>query len=380
MVTLARQLCPERYYQTPLLAVAAYALPSGTRTLPDRPIDEQRWPEVLRVARTHRLTGELLAAVHDQALPVTPAQARQAQAIHRSALVRVLHLEQALVAMVEQLSAEDIEVRVLKGPAVAKLDYQRPELRSFIDVDILVHPARIDRAVRYLVSSGFQRTLAEPRTGFDRQFDKGVTLRSTSGYELDLHRTFVLGPWGMRVAIEDLWDGGTGFEIGRRRMRALSGINRFLHACYHAALGNWPLRLGSLRDVAEMLPTAEREHHAVLQRASDWGVEAIVASAIHDTTRLLGLDVAGDLVAWAKRYVPTARDEAWLALHTHAGKTFTAQALATVPTIPGLADKLRYLRALALPDSAYTRGRHSSMAGRFRYGVREARRGKWSQD
>ena len=75
-------------------------------------------------------------------------------------------------------------------------------------------------------------------------------------------------------------------------------------------------------------------------------------------------------------YVPTRREEHWLALHTQEDKTFAAQAIATLPVLPRLRDKAAYLRALVLPDSRYTEGRHTSALSRFRFGVREALRGR----
>lgn len=159
-------------------------------------------------------------------------------------------------------------------------------------------------------------------------------------------------------------------------MRALSRPNRFMHACYHAALGDWPLRLASLRDVAEMLPGVNQDGEDLVRLASGWGVEAVVAAAVADTRRLLGIATTDELSSWADRYVPSRREVARLALHTHPDKTFAAQALATLPVIPGLRDKAAYLRALVLPDLRYTAGRHPSALARFRFGIREARRGR----
>lgn len=373
---MARRLCGEDNYPLPLLAVAGYALPWASRAFPREPLGDDSWASVLSAAHTHRVTGLLRAAIDGGALPATEVQARQARAAHRSRTVRVLSLERELIAVVDLLAASAVETRVLKGTAVAHLDYSQPALRSFIDLDILVRPPDIDRAVHVLGAAGFVRTLAEPRPGFDRRFDKGMTLVSPAKYELDLHRTFVLGPWGVAVDLDALWDGGQEFTVAGRSLRALSRANRFMHACYHAALGDWPLRLASLRDVAEMLCGADQDGEVLTRLAADWGVEAIMAAAIADTQRLLGISIDGELSSWAQRYVPSRREEAMLALHTHTDKTFAAQALATLRVIPGLRDKAAYVRALVLPDLQYTAGRHSSALARFRFGIREARRGR----
>ena len=249
---MARRLCDEDSYPPPLLAVAGFGLPGASRIFPREPLGDQAWAAVLSEARTHRLTGLLRAVVDQGALAATEAQAHQARAAHRSVMLRVLSLERELITVIDLLATSGIEARILKGSAVAHLDYPQPALRSFIDLDILVRSTDIDSAVRVLVAAGFVRTLAEPRPGFDRRFDKGTTLVSPAKYELDLHRTFVLGPWGVLVDLDGLWDRGQEFTIAGRTLHALSRANRLLHACYHAALGNWPLRLASLRDVAEM--------------------------------------------------------------------------------------------------------------------------------
>lgn len=365
---MSRKLCDEAAYRAPLVAVAAHGLPGTTRELPAGPLAEPDWAGVLDGAGKHRLTGLLAAAITSGALPATSDQARQARAVHRTAQLRVLTLEHELVAIVDLLAGAGIDTRVLKGSALAHLDYADPVLRAYHDIDILLRPADIDRAVAKLSAAAFTRTLAEPRPGFDRRFDKGMTLRPSANYELDLHRTFVLGPWGRLVSIDDLWDAGQELTVAGRPLRALSRANRFLHACYHAALGDWPLRLGSLRDVAEMLRTVDEGE--VRRIAKDWGVEALVAAAVADTQRLLGIASW----SWVDSFVPSRREEAWLGLHTRTDKTFSAQAVATLRVLRWR-DKPAYLRALVLPDSTYTSDRHSSAAHRLAYAVKEVRRG-----
>jgi hypothetical protein len=373
---MGRRLCGEDEYPSPLLAVAGHRLPHAVRTFPDEPLDDQAWSDLLAAAKTHRTTGLLHAAIRDAAMPATDAQAQQARAAHRAALGRVLAMERELVAVVELMSAAGIDCRALKGSAVAHLDYADPAMRSFIDVDILVRGRDIERAVSVLADAGFNRTLAEPRPGFDRRFDKGMTLiPASANYELDLHRTFVLGPWGVLPDWDRLWDEGQEFSLCGRPVRALSKPHRLLHACYHAALGNWPLRLGSLRDVAEMLRRVDHAGESIRRLAADWGVEAIVAAAVADSRRLLGIAPTDELSRWAQRYVPSRREVSWLDLHTHADKTFAAQALATLRVLPLWRDKAAYVRALALPDARYTAGRHVTKLARFHYAMREVRRG-----
>ena len=370
---MRRRLCAEDEYPPGLLAVAGYGLSGALRPFPMEPLGDEAWSALLDAAADHRVTGLLKVATADGAMPATEAQRRAAHAAHRHAQLWVLGLEHALAGVVEVLEGGGVETRVLKGSAFARLDYADPAVRSYVDLDLLVRAAQVDRAVALLGEAGFRRTLAEPRPGFDRRFDKGVTFVAPTGFELDLHRTFVLGPWGALVDPDRLWDDGEPFVVGGRSVRALGRSRRFLHACYHAAIGNWPLRLASLRDVAEHL-RAGQDAREILEMASAWGVQSLVAAAIADSRRLLGTSGDDALTAWAHRHRPTPRDVAWLALHTRTEKTFAAQALATLSVL-AWSDRIGYVRALLRPSAAYTAGRHRSARERLAYALRQIRHG-----
>lgn len=373
---MARRLCSEDRYPAPLLAVAGHGLQAAAHAFPPAPVPETEWSFLIDEARRNRITGQLAAAVEAGSLPATAEQVKQARAAHRYGRLRAMALDWLLADVVDILAAHDIDSRALKGAAVAQLDYADPTIRSYIDVDVMVRSRDIDRAATALAAAGCVRTLAEPRPGFDRRFDKGMTLILPTGHELDLHRTFVLGPWGVAIDLDVVWEGSQKVEVSGRRVDALTRPLRFLHACYHAALGDWPLRLGSLRDVVEIQSRLGEETDMVRRVAAAWGVEAVVAAAVADSHRLLGLPVRDELTAWAAGFVPSLRDEAWLGLHTHDGKTFAAQAVATLRVLPRWRDKAAYVRALVMPDPQYMVDRHRSSLSRFRYAVREIRQGK----
>src|SRR4029078_2118569 len=92
-------------------------------------------------------------------------------------------------------------------------------------------------AVDALNNVGYERTFRELRPGFDRRFGKGASFTGTVGHEVDLHRTFALGPYGLAVDLDDVWVSSDRFEIAGRSFETLDPDQRFLHACYHAAIG-----------------------------------------------------------------------------------------------------------------------------------------------
>ncbi|MDN5751398.1 MAG: nucleotidyltransferase family protein, partial [Pseudonocardia sp.] len=223
---MTRRLCGADEYPHGLTTIAGHLLPGAAGRWPAAPSTDGEWDALLAAAAAHRVTGLLVAAVGDGALPATAAQAGRARSGHRAAQLRVLGLEQQLVAVTDLLAAHGLGARVLKGPAVAHLDYPDPGLRSFGDLDVLVRSGEIDRVVAVLSAAGFRRTLSEPRPGFDRRFDKGLTMVPPAGYELDLHRTFVLGPWGRLLDLGALWRSGQDVVVAGTTLRALDRPHR----------------------------------------------------------------------------------------------------------------------------------------------------------
>jgi hypothetical protein len=367
--------CLEKRYPEPLLAIASYELAASSRVLPTRPLSEEAWLAALASAHSNRLTGLLCAAAENGSLPTTREQLNQARQCQVSAMAWAMRLEQELLAVIDLLTASAVDVRVLKGSAVAHLDYPDPAMRSFIDIDVLVRSEQIDRAVKLFTGAGFQRRHPQPRPGFDRRFSKGTTFLSPAGYELDLHRTFVQGPWGLLMDLDDLWDDGEEFEVAGRTLYALSRPTRFMHACYHAALGDWPPRLSSLRDVAQMLVTGQ-DDSTFRAFAARWRADAVLATAVSDAWSLLGLDERTAMSVWAHGYVPKDREEARLAAHRHGHKNSSAQAVFALSAISGLREKAAFLHSLVLPEAQYRDGRHRSAIGRLRHGLAETRRGR----
>jgi hypothetical protein len=364
------------HWPAPGPAVAAHGLTATTLALPDVAVDPPAWASLMAVARHERITGLLVGAIFDGALPTTAEQTEEAELAHRASMVTALALEATLVRTGSLLEAAGIDYRVLKGTGVAHLDYPDPALRSFGDVDLLVRSSQFDDAVAALVASGHQRKFPEPRPGFDRRFSKGSCLVSPSGHEIDLHRTLAMGPYGLRIDLDDLWRRASTFELAGRHFRALGPEDRFVHACVHAALGDNPPRLASLRDVAQMHLARPLDLDVTRRLASSWGVDAVIARAVRMAGDVLGLEADGPLARWATAFSPGRRDRRSLAVYTGSSPTYAAKSFAAVRAIPGLRDKAAFVFTLVVPDPRYLEQRHERPLERWRRGLTQVLRAR----
>jgi hypothetical protein len=349
-------------------AVAAYGLPSA-RSLPSDPLDDATFGALVARCEDHRVLGFLGAAVGDGAFPLESGQRALLEGKLGSWCAHELRVERMLLRALELLTTASIPSRVLKGAALARTAYPEAELRVFGDIDLLVPSTDVERAVAVL-SRGLGATRAQPelRAGFDARFGKEMLLRC-NGLELDLHRVFVDGALGLTIATDDLFAPPYRFPLAGYELEALPMPQRLLHACYAATLGDWPPRLVSQRDVAQLVLRERPQVTDVLLMARSWQCELVVARAVAGTWRTLDLTVRPPLVEWADRYQPTRRERMLLASHVGPARVFTRH-LAAIAVVPGVVDRVAYAAAIAFPQRAYLRARGLTAGGHARRALR----------
>ncbi len=347
-------------------AIAAHGLLGSAHDVPTEPLPDSEFDSLLAECVAQRLTGALANSIARNRLPATEAQAERASEAHFVALCHCLELELLLLQTVDVLDAAGIDHRVLKGSAAAHLDYADPSQRTFVDVDVLVRSDDFDRATKALMASGNTRPVAEIRPGFDRRFGKGCTLMSPSGYEIDLHRTFVTGPFGLMVRLPDLWDDAAQWALGGKTgLKALDREQRLLHACYHAALGDREPRIVPQRDIAGLVLDDRLDEVRVRELAYAWRAEYVVASAISMAWETLALADETALTAWAKRYQPDTRSEHAFAAYRAEHANYAARSWASLRALPDLRTRGAFLYSLAFPQGGVIGGHHVPLLRRL---------------
>lgn len=339
---------------------------------PTRVLDPEAWRNLITSVQLNRVTGLLASAVDDALLPSTPEQRGEVMQLHAEMMSICLRLEGDLLEVSSLLEENEVKTIVLKGPAFAHLDYVRPELRFFGDIDLLVRGEQFDSASDVLERTGHRRRFREVRPGFDGRFGKGASFTGVNGREVDVHRTFVMGPFGLQIQLDPLWDGpGQHFWVGDRPFRAFDQEGRFLHACYHAALGKREAQLVPLRDLAGMLDRAsDVDVEGWIRRASSWNGTAVVARAVAVAWTTLGLP-ATTLSVWARDYRPSAAERRALRTYLDPRMGYAARSVAALSVVPGLSNKLAFGYAMLIPDGQYGAGRHRGRMGRIANAGRE---------
>jgi hypothetical protein len=353
-----------------LHAVAARGLHASTSDRFDVGAEAAR---LLDEISRERLTGLALEAVDAGELVLAPEQLDDLHDRHEEQLALDLRLEGLLCAAVEVLDAASIEYRALKGPVLARTVYGDPALRSFGDVDVLVRDTDFDGAIDALRALDFHRRFVEPRTGFDARFSKGACLERADGLELDLHRTLAPGAFGLRLARADLFGPAPRFFVlGGMKVAGLDAQLAFVHACFHAALGDDPPRLVPLRDVAELVRSGV-DVGAAMEATAGVGCAVVLQRALALVDEELHVELTADLERWTEMHPPTRVDRWILSSYREGHRSYKGQAAVAFWTMPSIRDRVAFAHALAFPSRSYVHARGRGYAGRVAQSVRLVR-------
>lgn len=225
---------------------------------------------------------------------------------------RSVALEARCGAIVELFDHEGIATRVLKGLAVAQLDYPDWALRLTSDIDLLVKGDDIHRAIDQLAEFGFERRFDEPFDGFDATLGKGAALEGPNRFVIDLHRTLALGYYGVRLPVDLLWGKSDHVDMAGVRACVFPKAERFTHAAMHLALAPHP-RMMHFLDLAVLIGVDDQEiQSSVIRVADEWGCPDLIARAVMMSSDLFReVWVPPRLLEWARTRRPSRRERLW---------------------------------------------------------------------
>ncbi len=312
-----------------VLAAGRHLLPGTTLRADPIVLESDDIEGVRAFCRADRLSGLLATAVGDGAVVVEDERLTAAIVEDwHAALEACVVLEALLVRVRARLDDAAIRWMATKGPAIAHLDFEDPTLRAFGDIDIIVHPDDWRRAIDLLDDDALSRPHFHH---YVDRFGKGVTVL-VDDMEVDVHRRFAIGRFGVRPDMAECFDNTTQFELASESIPAPSAAIRLLHACFHATLGgNRELR--AFRDVAQIAlgrPDAVAE---VWEIAHRWEVESVVASAVLEAWDRLQLPNNLDIAVQARRIDINRADARALRVFANEDR-FRRQSLTTLGALP----------------------------------------------
>ena len=262
-----------------------------------------------RAAVRHRVIGCLWTALRATGLAERPDAALTREA-YTSALGRHLRTLSDLELVLDVLGGYGVAPLVLKGPVLAEVVYRRPDLRAYVDLDVLVAPAEFPVALSALERAGC--TIYERNWPLVRDRLLGaLRLATPAGTVLDLHwHVFYERPLreALPVNLAVVRGRARTVELAGRRVRTLDGLDTLVHLALHAALDGGD-RLVWCKDIEQaLLYRAVPDWDLVAARAGEWHAAPAVALMLGRARRVLGVPVPRSVL---RGLVP---DRGWRAL------------------------------------------------------------------
>src|SRR4051812_10485156 len=174
-----------------------------------------------------------------------------------------LLLRDAAIA-IRALGDNGVETLVLKGLGLTARHYRDGGTRPMYDVDVLVRPDDVARALEVIGEIGFRPYGTRP---LDLQLRSryGIGLHNDAGRELDLHwyATF------QSAGDDDFWSASVPVEIAGVQTRVLCPADQLLHVCVHGLSGASPAPLRWIADALTVIRSSgdELDWNRLVERA-----------------------------------------------------------------------------------------------------------------
>jgi hypothetical protein len=311
-------------------------------------------PERLaEAAAAHNVAGFVLEAAEHGRARLDPAHRRTLADAHlrrvAATALRRRELGPVTAALASALGTDPV---VIKGPALAERVYPDRRLRPYGDLDLMVPRERLADAAAALVEEGYD-ALEEFRPGYAERFGHDVHVRRGTGaaaVDVELHWRIGDDRVGEPLDHARLLAGAEKLDIGGTHVLAPCVSDQLLLAAVHL-LSDRAKRLcwvNDLRLLAEAATAQEWTESFTSANTAGGGLLWSLHRALDYAAHHLGLARPRPLPAGPPPAFGPLRavEELDLQASPHVGRLVALRGL----------DRLRYLRAIALPTRAGLQG------------------------
>ena len=233
--------------------------------------------------------------------------------LNRLETAQNLVLERELQHVLQAFNEAHIPVLLFKGPALAYTFYPEAYLRTYHDIDVLIHPDDLPRAHELLLQKGYTsyeeyraNVTNSKRTGFNY-----ILARPDCWFEIpiELHIAPHPSEIGTDFKVEELWLRAQHIEVLGESTLTMHPIDHLLYLCWHYRFHGFT-RLLWLYDLVVLLRTAgpELDWHELVQIARGQGLATTLYYCLSWCRDLFGVSIPAEVFVrlrppWACRLI-----------------------------------------------------------------------------
>lgn len=319
---------------------------------------EAGWQRLIELAQKQSVAPLLYARLKERGITPSPAIAQQLRKIYLVSVARNTRLLHEVGKILRALQAVDIPVIPLKGTCLAEAVYDNLALRQIGDVDLLVKPADLAKALAVLRTLGYVAAHPFEIESIRQESHHMPQLSKRGGVTLELHWTIVNPRHKVHFDDNDLdqvWSRATPVKIGGVQVLMLSPTDLLWHLCLHASVqhrfdgiglkGFWDMALVILRYGDEI------DWEQFTRRVNQWGMANGMHLALQLTEEWTGVVIPAPVMRSLLHATP---DDATIGWVKHKIWNETSSAVQSdVTRFEGkarIADKVAVLRERLFPS------------------------------
>ena len=262
-----------------------------------------QWEQLITLADAHQVTVLLyhrLKAHGGEAL-TPPAVWQSLQKTYYKNVFRNIKLYQELREITTALDEQKIPTLILKGAHLAATVYESIALRSMVDIDIMVPPHELTKAVEQLKALGYQPSTPWLSLDAYLTYNHHVPpfVRPNTVTILELHWRITRPQRAYSIPMDELWQRSTPITANGVTLQGFCPEDLLLHVCMHATYHHWFQQgVRFLCDVTEIIHRYgdQLDWDAIVQRAVAWEWQRGVFLALAAAQQLLGAQIPADVL------------------------------------------------------------------------------------
>ena len=198
--------------------------------------------------------------------------------------IKNIRMTQHLLKVLDLLADSGVEAMSFKGPALAVQAYGDLSLRSFCDLDILIHSNDLSRVYQILTGQGFLTEqgyiLNDPdQTSIDRIlyniYEKDLSFSFQDNF-LELHWKIIERLYTVPLDMDQIWERSLPIFINGQKIKTLSPEDMVIVLCFHGHKHAWQ-NLKWLADLIHIISNHPGFNwHNLFIRAGNMGLKRIV--------------------------------------------------------------------------------------------------------
>lgn len=196
---------------------------------------------------------------------------------------RNMNLMNQLSKILKLLEDNKIRVIAFKGPVLAARAYGNLSLRQIKDLDLLIEPGSLEKAVDLLVGLGYKLIVQVPWE---------FHLESSDGsYSIDLHREIIPQHLSCSKISDYAWENIESISFLGKTIPALTPEACLLILCLNGTKDYWQ-RLNRICDVAELIRAHPNlDWRQIIEQAEKMGFKRLTFLGLHLAQNLLNAEI-----------------------------------------------------------------------------------------